>query len=345
MKKSYPGETMTPKERLMAGLFGKKTDRIPVGNPTSVATVECMEASGAYFPDVHLDPQKMATLAATSYEILEFDTIAPYFSVQQEAAAFGCQMEWGSLDSLPDVRKNPFDQPDEIEIGADFLDRPAVATVIEAIRLLKKEYGDHVCLVGKVMGPWTLSYHLYGVQKLLMDTILDPAKVHAFMAKLKQVPIMFANAQFEAGADVVTLADHATGDLVGPNTYRDFLLPVHQEITPKINGPLILHICGRTTDRLQHIAKTGFDAFHFDSKNDLAEASSIAAREGVTLVGYINNPDVLYEGTPEDVRRAVFAAADAKVAVIGPECAIPARTPNANLKAIVDSVREYCKVL
>lgn len=27
------------------------------------------------------------------------------------------------------------------------------------------------------MGPWTLSYHLYGVQRFLMDTILDPDKV------------------------------------------------------------------------------------------------------------------------------------------------------------------------
>ncbi len=342
MSKRHPRETMTPRERVLAALYGKKTDRIPVGNPTSVATVECMEACGVYFPDAHLDAHKMATLAATGYEILGYDTIAPYFSVQQEAAAFGCEMTWGDIDAMPDVRKNPFNSPEEIEISGDFLERPATRTVIEAIRLLKKEYGDHVCLVGKVMGPWTLSYHLYGVQKLLMDTILDPAKVHGFMKKLKQVPVMFANAQLEAGADVVTLADHATGDLVGPNTYRDFLLPVHQEITPQIKGPAILHICGRTTDRMSHIAKAGFAAFHFDSKNDTLEAKTIAAREGLLLVGNINNPDVLYAGTPEDVKKRVFEAAEAGIEIIGPECAVPLRTPNANLKAVVEAVREYC---
>lgn len=338
----HPRETMTARERVMATLEGKKTDRIPVANPTSVATVECMEACGAFFPGVHLDAQKMATLAATSYDILGYDTIAPYFSVQQEAAAFGCEMNWGSIDSMPDVRKNPYDHPQEIAIPADFLERPATATVTESIRLLRKEYGDKVCIIGKVMGPWTLSYHLYGVQRFLMDTILEPEKVHAFLNKLKSVTVMFANAQFAAGADAVTLADHATGDLCSPDTYHDFLMPVHQEITKKINGPLILHICGRTVDRIPHIAKAGFAAFHFDSKNDTVEATTTAAREGLKLVGNINNPEVLFGGTPDDVRQKVFEAAKAGVQLIGPECAVPLRTPNANLKAVVDAVREYC---
>jgi [methyl-Co(III) methanol-specific corrinoid protein]:coenzyme M methyltransferase len=333
---------MTARERVMAALEGKKTDRLPIVNPTSVATVECMEACGAFFPDAHLDAEKMAKLAATSYDILTYDSIAPYFSVQQEAAAFGCEMSWGSIDSMPDVRKNPFDQPEDIVIPADFLERPSTSTVIEAIRLLRKEYGDQVCIVGKVMGPWTLSYHLYGVQRFLMDTILEPDKVRRFLEKLKEVSVMFANAQFAAGADVVTLADHATGDLCSPDTYRDFLFPVHQEVTKMINGPLMLHICGRTADRIPYIAKEGFAAFHFDSKNDLAEATAVAAREGQKLVGNINNPDVLYAGTPEDVRNSVFAAAKAGVQLIGPECAVPLRTPNANLKAVADAVREYC---
>ena len=186
MAKSCPGETMSSRERFMAALYGKKVDRIPVGNPTSIATRESMEACDAYFPDVHLDANKMATLAATGYELLGFDSIAPYFSVQQEAAAFGCKMNWGSIDSMPDVLDNPYDDPDSVKITPDFLDQPSTATVIEALRLLKKEYGDHVCLIGKVMGPWTLSYHFYGVQKFLMDTILDPDKVRRFLQKLKE---------------------------------------------------------------------------------------------------------------------------------------------------------------
>ncbi|HAA89152.1 MAG TPA: MtaA/CmuA family methyltransferase [Peptococcaceae bacterium] len=333
---------MTPKERFLRALYRERVDRIPVGNPTSVATVESMEACGAYFPDVHLDPEKMARLAATGYEILGFDTIAPYFSVQQEAAAFGLKVDWGTIDTMPDVLENPYEDPEEIVVPDDFLDRPPVRTVIEALRILKKEYGDHVCLVGKVMGPWTLSYHLHGVQNFLVKTILDPDKVRRFLDKLKSVSVMFANAQFDAGADVVTFADHATGDLVSAACYRDFLLPIHQEVTREIKGPTILHICGDTTDRLEYIAQAGFTCFHFDSKVNPRTAHEIVNGR-ISLTGSINNPQTLLNGTPEDVRREVFLNCEAGIEIISPECAIPLRTPNENLKAIVAAVEEYCR--
>lgn len=333
---------MTARERFMRALNRERVDRIPVGNPTSVATVESMEACGAFFPDVHLDAEKMATLAATGYELLGFDTIAPYFSVQQEAAAFNLKMRWGTIDTMPDVLENPFENQDEIVIPEDFLDRPPLKTVLTALKILKKEYGDHVCLVGKVMGPWTLSYHLHGIQSFLINTILEPEKVRGFLQKLKGLTIMFANAQFEAGADVITLADHATGDLVSGDCYRDFLLPVHQEINKQLKGPTILHICGNTTDRIEHIAQAGFNCFHFDSKVNPKTAHEIADGR-ISLAGSINNPVTLYKGTPEDVRQEVFKNCEAGIEIIAPECAIPLRTPNENLKAIVAAVEEYCK--
>ncbi|SMB99062.1 [methyl-Co(III) methanol-specific corrinoid protein]:coenzyme M methyltransferase [Thermanaeromonas toyohensis ToBE] len=336
-------DAMTPKERFLRALYRQRVDRIPVGNPTSVATVESMEACGAYFPEVHLDPEKMARLAATGYELLGFDTIAPYFSVVQEVAAFGLKINWGTLDTMPDVLENPFGDPEEIKVPTDFLDRPPVRTVLKALKILKREYGDYVCLIGKVMGPWTLSYHLHGVQNFLIKTILEPDKVHRFLARLKEVSVMFANAQLKAGADVITVADHATGDLVSGTCYRDFLLPVHQEITRQIEGPTILHICGNTIDRLEYVVLAGFSGFHFDSKVNPRRAHEIVAGR-ISLIGNVNNPVTLLEGTPEDVRREVFAICEAGIEIIAPECAVPLRTPNTNLKAIVEAVVEYCRV-
>ncbi len=50
--------TMTPKRRFLAGIMGGRVDRTPVGSPTSVATVDQMEMTGAFFPDVHTDGRK-----------------------------------------------------------------------------------------------------------------------------------------------------------------------------------------------------------------------------------------------------------------------------------------------
>jgi [methyl-Co(III) methanol-specific corrinoid protein]:coenzyme M methyltransferase len=60
----------------------------------------------------------------------------------------------------------------------------------------------------------------------------------------------------------------------------------------------------------------------------------------VSLVGNVNNPQVLYQGTPEDVHQQVRYAVEAGINIIGPECAIPLSTPLENLKAIVESAHE-----
>jgi len=156
---------------------------------------------------------------------------------------------------------------------------------------------------------------------------------------LMKVTINFARAQFKAGADAVVLADHATGDLVGPHHYREFLLPIHKEITAQIEGPLILHVCGNCSDRLELFLEAGFDAYHFEWQIDARMAVQTLGQR-MSLVGNINNPETLFLGTPEDVYKQARYAVEAGVNIIGPECAIPLTTPMENLKAIVAAVHD-----
>ena len=60
----------------------------------------------------------------------------------------------------------------------------------------------------------------------------------------------------------------------------------------------------------------------------------------VSLVGNVNNPEVLYQGTPDDVHRQVRYAVEAGIDIIGPECAIPLSTPMENLKCIVEAAHQ-----
>jgi len=328
---------MTPKRRFLSAVLGGRVDRPAVGSVTSVATVEQMEMTGAFFPDAHLDGEKMAHLAAGAHEILNYDAIMPYFSVQAEAAALGCQVDWGSIDNMPTEHTHPWSEPEEVRIPSDFLEKPSIKAVLDAISILRYRYGDRVAIVGKVMGPWTLSYHVHGIQSFLMETILYPAKVRGFLDRLKEVSVLFAVAQIRAGADLICLADHATGDLVSAKMYRNFLLPYHKELTQRIGGPTVLHICGKTLDRMEAICESGFDCFHFDSKVDAKDAVKVIAGK-ISLMGNLNNPEVLLNGTPDQVAVQAQYAIEAGVQVIGPECAIPLRVRLENLKAIASAV-------
>ena len=336
---------MKPRERFLRALNGEATDVPAVGSPTSLATVDLMAATGCFFPDVHCDAEKMATLAATSYEVLGYDTIAPYFSVVQEAAAMGAQLDWGDTGRMPAVLPSPatgrylFAEPEAVEIPADLLERRPTRTVLDALDRLKRRYGGEVALVGKVFGPWTLAYHLFGLENFLILVLDDPGKVRRILDRLAEITVRFGRAQIAAGADCLTLADHLTGDLCRAETYRDLLLPVHQRLAAQLACPVMLHICGYTLDRLGYIAQSGFAAFHFDSKNDARQAvAAVAGR--MRLIGNVNNPDTLYHGKLEQVDREVAYARQAGVAIIAPECAVPLAVHSRVLQRIAAAARD-----
>ncbi len=334
--------TMTSRDRVLAALAGEPVDRVPVCNPTNVATVELMDLVDAPFPGANRNPESNARLAATGYTELGFDAISPYFTIIQESSALGCEMQWEGKDNWPTVRMGrPIWQgPQDVRIPPGFLEHQDTSTITRSIEILKSEFGDEVAIVGKTMGPWTLAYHVFGVERFLLMSIDDPAMTMEALHRLKEISVLFGQAQIAAGADVLTFPDHATGDLVSGEYYRRFLLEIHQEMVGRLPVPLILHICGYTVDRLGYIAQSGMASFHFDSKNDPEEAMKVAGGR-VGLVGNINNPVTLYSKGPEDVRSEVYRCLDAGVQMIAPECAIPLATRMENLLEIPRAVDDW----
>ena len=328
---------MTPRERILAALARRPTDITPVGNAVSIATVELMDATGCAFPGAHLDPELMAGLAAAGHDILGYDTIAPMFSVQHEADALGCEVDWGRRDMMPDCTVHPCRRADDIEIPVEVLRHRAMVVPCDALRILRERY-PQVALVGKVFGPWTLAYHLFGVERFLMLTLDDPDEVRRILEALVLLPVFYAREQINAGADVITLADHATGDLVSPEMYRDFLWPLHRRLADEIPCPVILHICGDTADRIPFISRSGLACFHFESKVPAPRARWLAG-DRIALMGSINNPETLLHGTPDDVAAEVEACLRAGIEIIGPECAVPLTTPTENLRVVVEAAR------
>ena len=337
-----PVAAMTSRERVLAALAGRPVDRTPVCNPTSVATVELMDLVDAGFPAANREPDKMVRLAETSYTELGFDSIMPVFTIIQESSALGCDIQWEEKDNWPTVRMNRpiWEGPDDVEMPDDFLSHPDITCVLEAISTLKRRYGDEVAVIGKTMGPWTLAYHVFGVEPFLLMSIDDPGRTQLCLERMKQITIAFGRAQIDVGADALTLPDHATGDLVSGEYYRDFLQEMHTEFVDEIPVPLILHICGRTVDRMDYIAQTGMAAFHYDSKNEPAESMAIV-EDRIALVGNINNPETLFAKGPEEVAAEVRKNLEAGVSLVGPECAIPLQTAIENLKAIPREVADW----
>jgi len=341
---------MTSKQRFMAALKGEPVDRPPAASITSVISYELMDIVGPHFPEANTEPEAMAELAAGAHDVLGFDSVMPIFSIAQEATALGCNVDWSDKDMMPNPTDAPWADRDVAIKLPDgfpdaFLDDKYVRCALDAIRLLKKHFGDEVMILGKVMGPWTLSYHVYNVQQFLLDTLVDPDRVNKSLDTLSPVPVLFAKAQLEAGADAIVWADHATGDLVRSDMYRDFLLPRHKELVPQVTypdgtrAPVILHCCGKSLDRIQYFREAGFAGYHFESAN-APEKMVEGAGGKVKLAGNVNNPVTLFTRGPEEVRAEAQRAIDAGVDIIAPECAVPLQTSVVNLKAIVETCKD-----
>jgi [methyl-Co(III) methanol-specific corrinoid protein]:coenzyme M methyltransferase len=284
----------------------------------------------------------MAALAAAGHQALGFDTVMPVFSVTQEAAALGCQVDWGAKEMMPGTRTHPLAESRDFAIPDGWMEAPSIQVVLEAIRLLRKQLGHKVVIVGKVMGPWSLGYQTMGVENFLICSFEDPERTRRCLECLKQVPLAFAQAQLQAGADVICLADHATGGMVSPQAYEELLLPIHRQIVPQFGGPVVLHCCGNTTDRVHLFAQSGIDCYHMESQVNLSKARN-AADGKMRLMGNINNPRTLMAGTPEQVHAACREALAGGITILAPECAVPLTVPNRNLQAMVHAAQQQGK--
>ena len=330
---------MKGREIFLRALRRETTPRAATGSATSVITTDLMEKVGIRFPEAHLDAGKMAGLAAAGYEEMGFDNVAPLFSVWHESEALGCEVDWGGPGRMPDSRGAIQGIDEEVRIPGDLLKRRGCGVPLEAIGILKRRLGDEAAVVGKVFGPWTLGYHVFGVEEFLADTLLAPDAVKRRMEELKEVTVAFARAQIEAGADALCLADHATRDLCSPEAYREFLKEIHAELTARIPCPLILHICGDTSDRMRYIRETGIACFHFDSKVPTATARELAAGK-MALMGGTSNLNVIRTGSAEKIREDVAEKVRFGIEVIGPECAVPLDAPWRNLKTLAEEARK-----
>ncbi len=185
--------------------------------------------------------------------------------------------------------------------------------VMDAVRLIRRELGGRVPLIGFAGSPWTVGTYMVegGSSKnfALIKGMLysDPSLAHALLDKVAQATAAYLNAQIAAGAQAVMVFD-TWGGVLSPADYREFSLrymaQIVESLTREHDGrrvPVILFTKGGGA-WLAEMADTGCDALGVDWTTDLADAR---ARVGdrAALQGNLD-PCVLY-ASPERIREQV----------------------------------------
>lgn len=334
---------MTPKERVLAAIRGEPCDQIPLASPVSIANAECMDLSKAYFPYANTNATKMASLAETGFQILKFDSVSPYFGTTNEVEALGCSVNWGNRYRMPRVLTSAFESVDAFKSPKDYLNCKSIRTVINAIAILKQRLKDKVAIFGKVIGPLSLIFHTCGVQNTLNSLILEPETIRQALEETRSLCELFAIAQIEAGADIITISEDGAGDLISRECYRTLIMETESALNKAIQQyvPVVFHLSCNIMDRADLFAETGFDALSFDARNSLPELQKLTGK--MKLIGCVDNPATLLNGSKRDIIQEVFYSIKNGVSIVAPECSIPLRVSNSNLLAMREAVSLYGK--
>ena len=331
---------MTPKERFLGALARKEMDRPAVGCVTQSVTVDQMEWAGVEWPAAHTDAQMMAKLGIAGAKVFGFENARVPFCLTVEAEAFGATVDLGNRVKTPMLKAHPYSSEDEPAIPEKKKKKGRVATAIEAVKILKAEYGEEYPIVAGTTGPLTIAGHLVGTEDLLLMMITEPDTVHKFIKVTAEMEKQYIAALVAAGVDVINMSDpSASTDMLSAEMFDEFALPYTKHAFEGCgDAKKILHICGNTTSLLEHMINTGADGLSIEEKVDSAEAVNIVNGR-VALVGNIGSVKPLYMGTPEECAADAARIRDAGFNIIAPGCGLAAETPKANIEAFVKTIK------
>jgi MtaA/CmuA family methyltransferase len=337
-------------ERVHRRLAGQSVDRPPNFN---LVMAYGAHAIGQPLSRYYLDYRVLCDVNDFLINTLELDVVQAISDPYRETADFGADVRFPE-DSLPVCAAPLLASPSSLVhltppnpyVGKRMSDR------IAAVGMMHDRYKGYVPVMGWVEGALAEAANLRGIGATMMDLYDYPEFLRDLLEMCVEVGIAFAQAQIEAGADIVGLGD-ACASQISPYMYRKWALPYEQRIFAAVHdmGALTrLHICGDTSSILGEMAKSGADIIDIDwmVPMDLAARSFSAGTApgrstAPVACGNIDSVGVLLQGTPEEV----YTVTQHCLTLGGPRCFSAAGfeilqgTPIVNLEAQVRALQEF----
>lgn len=323
-------------------------DRVPVDFHNFLATVHY---AGLPMGQALQSGEMMAAAQLKFWKDFGQDMLLVENGVVAEAGACGCGVEFYD-DGPPRVARHiladGLEKIASLEVPDPFT-TPPMCEVIKAVRILVKEVGNKVFVMGRAdQGPGALALALRGYERFVLDLALNeqPELIHAVLDFCVRVQTRYALALKEAGAHGT-----ATGglgiSLLSPRLYRQVEQPYERRFIQAVNSPdfpAALHICGDATPILVDMVATGAPILELDYKTDMRTAKATLQGKA-TFLGPIN-PELLWvTRNPQEVvdaaREALEILAPGGGFILGPGCALGYDIPAENMHALIETAHKY----
>jgi len=326
----------------------EELDRPPAAVFTQSATIGQMDALGIAWPEAHSNAKMMAKLGAGQAEVLGFEAVRASFCLTAEAERLGCKVDPGKKNSTPMLKAHPhkfdpmsgeYDEPHLMD-PEEFLKGGRVKTVLEAVEIMKKDYGDKYPVIAGNTGPFTLAGHLVSTENLVFGILMAPDEVHKWLDAVAPITKIYSQALADAGADFVQMSEPSSStDLLSPDMFTEYSGKYIKDGLGKVKGAgTVLHICGNTMPIIDHMIETKVTGLSIEEKVKPVEGVK-AVNGRIALVGNIGVVSPLLQGTPEDCAKHAKIVAEAGFNVVSSGCGLSAMISNENLLAVSNTVK------
>ena len=331
-------------ERIKAAVNFQPTDRVPViaqvfGHAAILAGVTL----GEYVRSGEL----LARCQIQALKQYDYDAVFALMDTSVETEAVGSVLTYRP-DQYPSVGTYALSAAADLE-GVSVPDphrAGRMPELLKAVRILRREVGDDVLVVGCVLGPMTLATQLVGIETALYLAMDDPERFSCLLDFAAEVVIQFGIAQIEAGAHLPIVFNPSASPAVIPyQFFREFELPrlckVFASFKQAGAAANWLHIAGPAQHILSLYPEAGVDIANIDYEVNPLDAKR--ALPQICLDGNLkpwafvdSTPDVIADESSE----LIDLFADRGGFIMSSGCEIPPESRPENIAAMIEATRE-----
>ena len=284
---------MTPKERLIAAIERRPTDRLPVATHHLISYFLNKYAGGMDGLEFHktmgFDPivwpwkfrpvkdqyrdEATGLIASPEWEI----ETKPVEGYAYPTTRYTFHTPGGDLTSL--LQSNEITswqlepilkEPEDLDLIAQYAPHHHIDE--DYVNSVAAEVGQDALVRGTVAcfepfgqpGCWQDLACLYGIENLIMDTFDDPEWVHTALKVLMERKKTFIRSLANTHYDIIELGGgDASTTVISPRIFEEFVAPYDKELTTlahENNQRVVYHTCGGMMPILEKIADLGVDA-------------------------------------------------------------------------------------
>jgi uroporphyrinogen decarboxylase len=333
-------------DRILTTLKYREPDRIPVLPVLLLQGAKVLHLKLSEYLQNH---EHMVNGQAALVDKYGHDGVFGIPHVVEDIEPFGGQISYCEYGP-PTVSKMAWRQWADVETVQvpDPTRHPALVRTLKTIEGLAQKFKGQKLIVGGAIAPFSLPSMLIGSEKwleLLWEDELIRAPIFKRVMQICQgFCVAWCNAQLQAGADIVVLADGmASATCIMREQFEKYALPVVKQTINAIQGTVAYEPVGRIQPFIDLLPDIGASVMLLECDDDIKQCKACLHGK-IAVMGNLNNIEMIQwsrEKTLQECRKTIAQAAAGGGFILsaqGPD--VPWDTPEEVIQAIVESVNQ-----